>query len=130
MAFDIAQFRADFPEFSSATTYPDSMITFWSEFGEELIDEEWVGAVYSKMISLYVAHNITLQAANVAASNASGGVMTPTSGAASQESVGSVSVSYDSSSSQVEGAEFFNLTIYGKQYWKYVKMYGSNVIQI
>lgn len=130
MAFDIAQFRLDFPEFSKDTVYTDDMITFWSNCAEELISEQWVGAIYNKMVSLYTAHNITLQAANIAASNASGGIISPTAGAQSQKTVGSASVSYDTSSSQVEGAEFFNLTPYGKQYWMYVKMYGSNVVQI
>ena len=135
MAFTIAQFRLDFPEFGDDTVYTDSMITFWSDLGQELNDPLWYNndTVYVSVISLFTAHQITLQANDIAQSGAGGGAgITPTTGSVSEKTVGSVSVSYDSSSSNYNqyGAAFWNLTSYGKQYWLLQLMYGSNVFPI
>ena len=129
--FDKAAFRAAFPEFADTARYPDAMLDFWSGIGERLIfpqQHRW-GTLYDYGIQLFVAHNITLAAQNVAAS-ASGGVPGNISGPTASKSVGSVSVSYDTASSIEPNAGHWNLSTYGKMLIHLARMIGAGGIQI
>jgi len=64
---DIAQFRLDFPEFSDIVKYPDSMIEFWSNLGEQMLDQDRLMSVYVQAVELFTAHNIVIAYQNNAA---------------------------------------------------------------
>ena len=129
--FDKASFRAAFPEFADTARYPDAMLDFWAGIGERLMfpqQHRW-DTVYDYGLQLFVAHNITLAAQNVAASG-SGGVPGSISGPTTSKAVGSVSVSYDAASSIEPNAGHWNLTTYGKMLIHLARMIGAGGIQI
>lgn len=129
MDFTISSFRAAFAEFGDSTKYPDAMIEFWANLAEDMLPKriwkkQWVTAV-----SLYVAHEITLNAASVQTA-ANGGTPGQNSGIASQKAVGQVSVSYDSQSTAEKDAGWWNLTNYGKQLYRLIKIFGAGCYQL
>lgn len=129
MAFDNAQFRLNFPEFTDVVRYPESQIDFWLSIGEIcLIEDRW-GTLYTQGMQLFVAHNITLAAQN-AKTGAVGGVPGATSGPVSSKSVGSVSVSYDTQSIAEANAGEWNATSYGRQLIRLARMVGVGAHQI
>lgn len=121
---DITQFRADFPEFASTQTYPDSMITYWSTLAEKLHFEPRFGDVYNNVIELYTAHCISIQADDIRVSTV-GGIPAGNAGAVSSKEVGTVSVDYDTTWSFENNGGWFNTTIYGRQYLQLARMYGK-----
>lgn len=129
MDFDIAAFRANFPEFKDATKYPNTQITFWSGVAakqvlESVWDDQWnVG------VSLYTAHELVLSAQNEQASRF-GGSPGQQGGIANNKTVGSTTVSYDSQSSTEKDAGYWNLTTYGKQFIRLVRIFGAGAIQL
>lgn len=129
MAMDIPQFRLDFPEFESAVVYPDSMITLWSTLGEKLTSVDVFGDVYSMAVQLFTAHSIVIAAKNVRESSVGANVGAE-AGAISSKTVGSRSVSYDSASSSQANAGYFNQTIYGRQYYSLVQLFGTGCYQL
>lgn len=124
MAFDSAQFRLNFPEFSDVVRYPDPMLDFWAEVGVlSLIAERWK-TLYDYGVQLFVAHNITLAAVNAAA-GAAGGVPGQMTGVTSNKAVGSVSVGYDTQTTAEQNAGTWNTTSYGKQLIRLARMIGA-----
>lgn len=129
MAFDIAQFRISFPEFSDAVKYPDSMITFWADVGIIcLIECRWRN-LYDHGLQLFVAHNIALAAQNQKAAS-SGGVPGQIAGPAQSKTVGSVSVSYDLKNIAETNAGLWNATSYGQQLIRLARMVGVGAHQV
>lgn len=127
--FDIGLFRTKFPEFSNVDVYPTSTIEAWAEIGCLLIScRVWKRAWFRGM-ALYIAHQITIEAQNVKLA-ANGGVPGTFGGVANSKAVGSASVGYDSASTSVEGAGFYNLTNYGKQFYQLVKVFGAGARQL
>lgn len=130
MAFNIAQFRLDFPEFSNAVKYPDSLINFWSVFGGNLMDVCRWGALYATGLELLTAHYIVISAMNEATSAAGGIPGTSISGSTTSKKVGSASVSYDVSSMMIKDGGQYNQTIYGRQFLQLSKMIGMGCYQL
>lgn len=126
---DIAKFRAEFPEFSNTTTYPTSQLEFWASVAERLVRKCVWGDMYEFGVKLYVAHEITLAAQNAKAA-ASGGVPGTSGGIANSKTVGSVSVGYDSTNTSEKNAGWWNLTNYGKQFYRLMQMFGMGAIQL
>lgn len=126
---DIEQFRLNFPEFSDVTRYPDSQIDFWSCIAMAQVNACVWGAMYWKGVQLYTAHEIALAAQN-AQTAASGGVPGTGGGIASSKTVGSVSVSYDPNTTTEKDAGWWNLTNYGKQFYRLAMMFGAGAIQL
>lgn len=138
MTVTVASFRADLPEFASASDYPDSSITYWLNAAAQLMNQDRWGApaVTGQPNSLYdigqeafVAHQIVLEkrAADAAASGATPGVA---QGMVSGKSVDGVNYSFDTGSTAEEQAGYFNLTIYGQRYWKLAEQVGAGAIQL
>lgn len=125
----IATFRADFPEFANVTTYPDAQINFYAGLAESLLPLCVWGDTKPYAVELYVAHEITLAAQNVAAA-ANGGSPGGSGGPASSKTVGSVSVSYDSNVTSEKDAGWWNMTTYGKQLWRLIQIFGAGCIQL
>jgi hypothetical protein len=123
MAFDTAQFRLNFPEFSDIVRYPDSQIDFWVSVGEIcLIQPRW-RELYDQGISLFVAHNVVLAAQNKAATDA-GGAPGQGAGPKQSKSVGSASVSYNIQLIAETNAGEWNATNYGRQLIRLARMLG------
>lgn len=126
---DITAFRAEFPEFASTTTYPNAQITFWSTVAEKMVIEDAWGDMYETGVKLYVAHEITLAAQNVQAVS-TGGSPGQSGGIASSKAVGSVSISYDQNITAEKDAGWWNLTRYGQQYYRLMRLIGAGCVQL
>lgn len=126
---DIGAFRTAFPEFKSTVKYPDAMVTFWAGVAElQVLQRVWRN-MWTQGVMLYVAHEITLAAQNVKASEV-GGVPGTSGGIANTKTVGGVSVGYDSQSTSEKDAAYWNLTNYGKQFIRLAKLFGAGAIQL
>jgi len=126
---DISAFRANFPEFSSTSTYPDSMITFWAGVAELQINKCLWDNMYVNGVQLYVAHEITLAAQNVQAASV-GGSPGQHGGIANSKAVGAVNVGYDANTQTEKDAGWWNRTIYGQQFIRLARMFGSGAVQL
>lgn len=126
---DAAKFRADFPEFSDATKYPNAIVNFWLDLaGKTLPPDRWCDYLDAGT-ELFVAHNLALAAKNQA-SAAVGGVPGEVKGPLTGKSVDKVSASYDAGSVAIKDGGFFNLTTYGIQFLQLSRMIGSGGIQL
>ncbi len=126
---DNAQFRLDFPEFSDVAAYPDSQLTFWAGVAEKMVVECVWEDMYATGVKLYVAHELVLARQNVLTA-ANGGLPGQGGGIASSKTVGSVSVAYDPNSTTEKNAGWWNLTNYGKQFYRLIQIFGSGCIQL
>ncbi len=126
---DIGAFRTAFPEFADTTTYPNTMISFWAGLAEKLVlPSVWCGCTIQG-VQLYVAHEITL-AAQSAKAAAIGGTPGSQGGIANSKTVGSVTVSYDATTTTEKDAGHWNLTNYGKQFIRLARIFGARPIQL
>ena len=126
---DIGAFRTEFPEFADTTVYPTTQITFWAGVAELMVLESVWTTMRTAGVKLYVAHEITLAAQNAKAGK-TGGVPGTAGGTANSKTVGSVSVSYDTTSTSEKDAGWWNLTIYGKQFIRLARIFGAAAIQL
>lgn len=125
---DLATFRTAFTAFADTSLYPDASVQMWLDTGAQFVNCNW-GPLQGYGQGLWAAHEIAklAQAASQAASGNPGGV----GGIVQSKSVGPVSVSYDTQlGTEGEAAGQYNLTIYGRQYWHYVRLFGMGAIQV
>lgn len=127
--FTIAQFRQDFPEFTDPVRYPNSMITFWSTIAIAQVNACLWGDLTVQGIELYTAHEITLQARDIATST-NGGFPGQSSGIANQKTVGNTSIGYDASTQTEKDAGWWNQTTYGKQFIRLTRIFGAGAVQL
>jgi len=125
----LANFRTNFPEFTDITAYPDSQLTFWSGVAEKLLDEDIWQDMYTDAVMLYTAHELVL-ARQALLSATVGGVPGQSGGIANTKTVGSVSVGYDSAGQSEKDAGWWNMTNYGKQLYRLIKVFGAGCIQL
>jgi hypothetical protein len=119
---DIAQFRVNFPAFSDAVRYPDPVITFWSSLAVGFVSDEALGSLYNQAIELFTAHHLFIAAQGADSAGAAGPVQS--------KAVGSVSVSYDSSSSLELNAGHWNSSSYGKIFIQLIRQHGHGCYQL
>lgn len=123
------QFRANFPEFANAITYPDTMISFWLTVAYKQCravvwqDELDLG------VQLFTAHNCVLEAQAIKQAQ-SGQAPGSNVGPANAKAVDKVSVSYDTTAGTVPGWGNWNLTNFGTRFKYYVDMFGAGGIQV
>lgn len=123
------------------TTFPDSSVNFWISVAAMMLPLQTWGAgsavaqaptttVMDMGQTLFVAHNLALEAkANRAA--AQGGIPgTAANGPVSSESVGGVSRSYDAAAGLNLDAGPWNLTVYGTRFVFLGRMLGRGPMQI
>lgn len=125
----IADFRTGFPEFASDVEYPDALINFWATVAEKMVVQGVWCDMYTTGVQLYVAHEITLAKQNQMQA-ATGGLPGQGGGIASSKTVGSVSVTYDPNSTTEKNAGWWNMTNYGKQFYRLTQIFGSGCIQL
>lgn len=124
MAFDVAQFRIDFAEFSDESKYSDGNILFWAGIAEVMLKQERWRELYTQGLSLFVAHNITLASQNTK------GTPGTFAGAKQSKAVGAASASYDTASSAMVNGGPWNLTTYGKNLLQLSRMIGVGAVQL
>lgn len=129
MAVTVASFRADFPEFTSNTAYPDATVAFWLGLAGKMLSADRWGDLTDYGIELFVAHNITLAARDLKTADA-GGFGGSGAGVTSSKTVDKVSVSYDTAAATIEGAGNWNLTTYGTRYIQLARLVGAGGVQL
>lgn len=138
---DEATFRQNFPEFSSTTTFPSSSIAFWIAAAVlSLPIQTWgMGSetpqapVTTQMDmgqSLFVAHQLILEARGVKQASGGGIPGGGASGPVSSESVGGVSRSYDTGALNLADAGPWNATLYGQRFLWLARLLGKGPVQL
>ena len=138
---DEATFRQNFPEFANTTVFTPGAVAFWISVATMMLPTQtWgLGSTAAQApvttpldmgLSLFVAHNLSLEARAIKAA-ANGGI--PGSGAGgpvSSESVGGVSRSYDVGVAINLDAGPWNLTNYGTRFLFLARLLAKGPIQI
>lgn len=138
---DAATFRQNLPAFSNTTTFPDDSVNFWIAVATMLLPVQTWGqgatpasapttTLLDMGLTLFVAHNLALEAKNNKAAAAGGIPGTSASGPVSSESVGSVSRSYDAALGALDDAGPWNLTTYGTRFLFLARIIGKGPVQI
>lgn len=126
----VSDFRTAFPQFSDTTRYPDAQIQFRLNLADVLLSENVTGKeLFPYFVGLFVAHYMTLRAADSRAMLA-GGPGGSTNGVQSSKSVDKVSVSYDTSATLNPDAGFWNNTRYGAEFYQLITMFGAGGRQL
>lgn len=123
----VAEFREAFPQFTKEL-FPDVRVDFYIKLASRRLNPERWGDLLEEGLSLLVAHNLTLEAAATKVSDGTGG-MEAAAGAVISETktVGSISKSIGRQGSNATGnilAGEYNETVYGKQYYRLVRIVG------
>jgi hypothetical protein len=129
MNFVVADFRKAYPEFTDTVKYPDTLIQGWATLATAMVNPCAWKSQTCLGINLYVAHEITLEAQSVAAANI-GGTPGGQAGVVNTKTVGSVTVGYDTQQTQEKNAGWWNLTTYGKQFYRLARIFGAGVVQL
>jgi hypothetical protein len=129
MAFTVADFRANFPEFADAAVYPPSLVNYWVMNAGLMLNASRWGTWLDLATQLMAAHNIVLEARAIAES-VNGETPGVTTGAVVSKGVDKVSISFDVGSSTEEKAGHYNTTIYGTRFWKMTRKVGAGPIQL
>lgn len=125
----VAQFRNDFPQFASSTTFPDAQIQFRLGLADIQLDQNRLGSMFAYMVELFVAHYLYLYAADSRSSSV-GGAGGGNSGIQTSKSVDKVSVSYDTSATLNPDAGFWNNSRYGSEFYQTLIMFGAGGRQL
>lgn len=128
MAVSVAQFRANFPEFSSSPNYPDAMVNLWLQFAYTLLPAQRWRNLLDLGAQLYVAHQITMQGLSVA-EGGNGAPPGMTVGPISAKTVGELTISYDTAMGANADDGPFASTRYGTAFLKLARQFGSGPIQ-
>jgi hypothetical protein len=122
-----ATFRVDFPEFTNATTYPDTAITWFLNEAAVMMSANRWGQLYNIGMELFIAHNLMLykRRQDTAALNAYPGLA---KGVIGSETPGQVSLSYDTQVSAEERGGMYNETEYGKEFLRKARIVGMGGI--
>ena len=124
-----ADLRANFPEFTSTSTYSDAELTFWLGLGVLLISADRWGTAFDYGLQLFVAHNLSLQfdTGKAASSGQNPGKVV---GSITSGSVDKVSYSRDASSAMDSKNGHWNLSTYGLRYIKLANMMGAGPVYV
>lgn len=125
----VPAFRTQFPEFADTAKYPDQMITFWSNFASTQVRQRAWKNNYLMGVSLYTAHELVLASQSIQTAKVGGNPGT-FGGIANTKTVGSATVGYDSATTTETGAGYWNLTNYGKQFYRLAMLYGAGAVQL
>lgn len=123
------QIRADFPEFSDETAYPDGMLTSWIAVALNLVNTARWGALATMGQELCTAHYLVIAARDQAAA-AANGLPGQATGLLNAKSVGDVSASYDTTTASFADAGFWNATSYGQRFYQMLRMVGAGGVQL
>jgi hypothetical protein len=116
-----ATFRAHFPVFASATTYPDVAVQAFIDVGSIMLSASRWCELQQMGVELFTAHMLSMQQYSMQGSAA--GVPGAPRGLMTNKAVSKVSVGYDYAMTGTEGWGIFNSTSYGQQlifFWSLV----------
>lgn len=148
-----ASFVIDWPQFRNQAQYPPAAIAFFIAWVNIFMNPMFWGGPSGNAgcptasppvpisptnppqyqidiaAELLVAHLLTLEylAQKQAAAGAPSGLQT---GAVAGKTVGPISISFDNAISSLEGAAEYNLTIYGKMFYRMMMMFGAGPTQL
>lgn len=125
---DATTFRTNFPEFADVVRYADAQVNFQLGLAAKCLSVERWDTLLDHGLSLFTAHHLVLARACLDAAAVNGTL--GESGLVSQESVGEVSMSFDTKSASLENAGHWNQTHYGRQYLQLARMLGVGCIQL
>jgi len=123
------QFRADFPEFSDKTRYPDTSVNFYLTQADNLLEQARFGDQFVYLAELFTAHYTEIRGRR-SAQAALGGVNSSGGGILTSKSVDKVSASYDVSGIINPDAGFWNNTDYGREFFWWWEMSGAGGRQL
>ena len=128
MSLTVQAFRNAFPAFP-AEAFPDGIVFIRLTLADKFFSPSvWTDDdVRNHVMGLYVAHFLT-----VAGSKASGGSGREGSsiGLVASKSVDGASISYDNATTAQEGAGFWNASIYGRELYQLMQLFGAGARQI
>lgn len=134
MAVSVAQFRADFPEFSSTTRFPTGQISFWLTVAYAMLNANRWGNQLDLAAELYAAHHSSLERKaldeSVVASKTNAGTPGQSTGPINSRSVDKASVAYSADLACEEKAGHWNLTIYGTRLYRLIKLFGMGPVYV
>jgi hypothetical protein len=125
----ISKFRTDVKAFANETLFPDDVINFWLMVATAMVDPGQWGEETYLGIEMFTAHHVVLDVKNNMDVSV-GSLPGLSRGAINSESVGPVSIGYDTASTLEEDAGNWNYTIYGQRYIHWARQYGAAVIYI
>jgi hypothetical protein len=128
MSVTVAQFRSAFPEFTSATQFPDVIVQNWLTFAYSVLPACRWGAQQDMGAMLYCAHMTTRQAIALA-EGANGAPPGMSPGVIASKTVGELSISYDVAQADPQSS-FWNTTIYGQQFSHISRMIGAGALTL
>ena len=122
--------RKKFTEFVNPERFPDGLLDFWLEIADSNVNAGRWGTLYDMGRMLYAAHNIVIErrAQDEAENGATPGMSAV--GMVNNKSVDKVSIGYDTSSTALENAGDWNLTIYGMRFIKMARRMGAGGLQL
>ncbi|AOY96859.1 hypothetical protein BKK79_35795 [Cupriavidus sp. USMAA2-4] len=123
------QFRADFPEFSDTTKYPNTLIQMWLTVATSLVNPVRWMELTNLGLALVTAHHLVLAQRDGATADV-GGTPGEVKGPTSSKSVDKVSVSYDTGAVALSDAGFWNMTSYGIRFLNFARMMGAGGLQL
>lgn len=124
-----SEFRAAYPAFADATTFPSGAVSFWLEKAAAFVDPSRWGDMADVGIGLYAAHWLTFGKVTADAA-ASGSIAGGAAGILTSKSVGGVSFGYDARLVASPDAGAWNATAYGRQFWDLARLFGAGGLQL
>jgi len=111
---DYSTFLSIFPEFTNLAEYPITRVNFWLSVAVNFVNTQRWRSLTNQGIALYTAHMLKLAELN-------GEV----EGLLTSNSVDGVNYSQDVASLTIIGANHYNKTTYGIQYFQLSRMVGA-----
>lgn len=136
MTVSVESFRATFRAFNDPGKFPDDAVTYYIQLATNFLAGSALSAgnrfdplSLDRAVSLYMAHQLTLDARDVDAVVA-GAVPGELEGVATAKAVDKVSISMDSKAVTFDDEPFWNQTRFGVQLIDLVRMFGAGGIQL
>lgn len=123
-----ATFRTQMPPFASPANYPDTQVQFYIDLAYKLLNADRWADVLDYGASLFVAHNLAVDALGVKSSTS--GVPGTAIGVISSGSVDKVSYTRDINSVTEDGAGNYNMTTFGQRFIRLARMIGAGPLQV
>lgn len=118
-----AAFIASYPTFADATSYPPAQITTYLALANRLLNYNRWRELMPMGSMLWAAHFLTMDAYDAKHGGAP-------SNPISSKSVGSASISYDTTSASEMGAGHWNSSSFGRRFFHFAMMAGAGAAQI
>lgn len=122
-------FREEFPAFTK-DLFPDRAVELRLRISRKFFHpSKWKDPeIREHALYLYCAHYLTIMGS---AMSGGGGLDQPmNNGPIASMSADDVSVSYDTTSTTVTGAGFYNSTAFGKELWSLMRMYSPGIFYV